>query len=350
VQGSRLLVARAADRGLATRDAFATSVELRDGQHSEAAGDFQRRVHERALELADLATPAQAVRFRLLRKPTGIAALVAPAALVLALIANPQDALREQRADDKAAIEATADVMEAEAERLAAEPGGKEAAERLEQLAEDLRQTDSLEEADELLDEAAAELRDEVSDDTAGPAAATEGLQRSLETTPAPWRQQRAECAGTARSDGARTAQHEPGALDEAAQRLDDLAATQEAGDPATADLLREAAEAMRDGDVATAQARLGEAGQAAAQSSADAAEQTAAGEAAQAAADAAERLAQARGEAAGEGQGEGQGEGRAGSGRRSGRRSRSRSGARPGSGAGFGLRPGLGFGLGFGR
>jgi len=346
-----LLVARAADRGLATRDAFATSLELRaihgaDDTHDRST-DFDRRVHQRAQELAEVAAPAEAVRFRLLRKPTGIAALVAPAALVLALIANPQDALRDQRAADDAAIEATADVLDSEAERLAGEPGGQDAAERLEQLADDLRQTDSVEEADELLDQAAAELRDEVSDDLLAQRAATEGLQRRLETTPLPG----ASSDQTAQEQLESMAQELPGMnqeqLDDAAQRLDDLAATQEAGDPATAELLREAAAAMREGDVATAQARLGEAGQAAAQSSADAAEQTAAGEAAQAAADAAERLAQARGDSAGQGEGQGEGEGQGqgqgegqGQGQGEGQGQGSGSGSGQGSGSGSGGNP----------
>lgn len=310
-----MLVARAADRGLRTRDAFATSLEL-EGRDD----DFADRVRARAGELAAVSAPKEAVRFRLLRKPTGIAAIVAPAALALALIANPQDALRQHRADDKAAIEATADVVKAEAERVAQQPGGAKAAERLQQLAEDLAKTDSLEKADEVLDKAAAELRQQVGDDLLAKKAATEGLQHSLENSPLPGASSEQSVQEQLQAMARELPSMTEAQLAEAAQRLDDLAATQEAGDPATADKLTEAAQALRDGDIATAQARLGEAGQASAQASSDADAQTAAGDAAQTAANAADRLAQARDgdPQAGQGQGSGQGQGQ-GSGQGSG-------------------------------
>lgn len=306
-----MLVARAADRGLGTRDAFATSLEFTD----ETDDDFAQRVQARAQELAAVSTSKAAVPLRLRRRPTGIAVLVAPAAIVLALMANPQDAMRQDRARDAAAIEATADVLRSEAERIAQQPEGAAAAERLEQLAADLEKTDSLDKAQELLDQAAAELRDQVGPDLLAKKAATEGLQRSLENSPLP---------GTTHEEAAeQTVQQQLDALAaelpsmtaaeraETAQRLEDLAATQEAGDPATADALRDAAQALREGDVAGAQARLGEAGQANAQAASEAAQQTAASEAAQAAANAGEQLANAgNGQSAGQGDGQGSGQG----------------------------------------
>jgi hypothetical protein len=345
-----LLVARAADRGLRTRDAFATSLEL--AGHDD---DFADRVRHRAQELAGVAEPKEAVHYRLLRKPTGIAALIAPAALVLAFIANPQDALRERRANDAAAIEATADVVEAEAQRIAELPGGQDAAERLQQLADELSNTDSLEMADELLQEAEAELRNEVGTDTLATTAATEGLQRSLENSPLPG----ASSEQSVQQQLDALAGELPGMSDsersDAAERLEALAATQEAGDPATADLLREAAQAIRDGDIATTQARLGEAGQASAEAAGEASAQAAAGEAAQAAADAGERLQQARdgqpgqGEGQGQGQGQGQGEGQ-GSGEGQGRGQGSGQGQGQGSGQGQGQGQGSGQGQGQGQ
>ena len=77
-----ILVARAADRGLRTRDAFATSVEL-DGRDD----DFADRVHARARELAAVSAPSEAVRFRLLRKPVAIAAIMS--SLCWIMIAGP---------------------------------------------------------------------------------------------------------------------------------------------------------------------------------------------------------------------------------------------------------------------
>ena len=331
------LVARAADRGLGTRDAFATSLELEHHNPNDNDDDFAQRVHVRAGELAAVSQPNDAVPLRWRRRPTVVAAFVAPAAIALALMANPQDAIRQEQARDEAAIEATADVLRSEAERIAQQPEGAEAAERLEQLAAELDKTDSLDRAQELLDEAAAELREEVGDDLLAKKAATEGLQRSLENSPLP---------GTSTEEaGEQTIQEQLDALadelpgmtaaerEATAQRLENLAATQEAGDPATADALRQAAQDLREGDVAGAQARLGEAGQANAQAASEAAQQAAAGDAAQAAANAGERLANARDgqPAAGQGDGQGQGQGQGqGSGQGSGQQGSGGAGGNP--------------------
>lgn len=332
-----MVVARAADRGLGTRDAFATSLELAD----QSDDDFSQRVQIRASELAAVSTSKAAVPLRWRRRPTGIAMLVAPAAIALALMANPQDAMREDRARDEAAIEATADVLRSEAERIAQQPEGAEAAARLEQLAADLEKADSLDKAQELLDQAAAELREQVGDDLLAKKAATEGLQRSLENSPLP--------GSSAEEAAEQSVQEQLDALAdelpsmtaaeqaEVAERLDDLAATQEAGDPATADALREAAQALREGDVAGAQARLGEAGQASAQASGEAAQQTAISDAAQSAANAGEQLGNAgEGQSAGQGQGSGQGQGQGqGSGQGQGQGQGSGQGSGQGQGSG---------------
>ncbi len=309
------LVARAADRGLGTRDAFETSLEL----ERENDDDFARRVHIRAGELAAVSQPKEAVPLRWRRRPTLVAAFVAPAAIALALMANPQDAMRRERARDEAAIEATADVVRSEAERIAQRPEGAAAAERLEQLAADLEKTDSLDKAQELLDQAAAELRDQVGDDLLAKKAATEGLQHSLENSPLPGTSSQEAAEQTVQQQLDALADELPGMTAteraETAQRLEDLATTQEAGDPATADALRQAAQGLREGDVAGARARLGEAGQANAQAASEAAQQTAASDAADAAANAGDRLADARDGQPAAGQGDGQGSGQQSSG-----------------------------------
>jgi hypothetical protein len=144
------VVARAADRGLHTRDAFATSLELRD-QH----GEMTDRVHQRAASLADGALSRAAVPLHLYRRPLVIALLLGPLAVLLAVWANPQDDRRAEERADRAAIEATADVLRADAARIAEQPGGTEAAERLERLADELSRTDDLTKAEQLLDDAA---------------------------------------------------------------------------------------------------------------------------------------------------------------------------------------------------
>ncbi len=338
-----LLVARAADRGLDTRDAFATSLELSSLASSADAADddFCQRVHARAEELAHASTASSAVRYRLLRRPTGVAAILAPAALALALIANPQDTLRDQRAQDRAQIAATADVMRAEATRLAATPDGAQAAVRLKELADELSTTSSLEKADELLDEAAAELRQDVGTDLLTKRAATEGLARSLESAPLPGAS--SDQSVQEQLDALQAALPTMTAAEraDAAQRLENLAATQEAGDPATAAALGQAAQALTAGDAAGAQAALGEAGAASGQAAADANAQAAASDAAQSAAAAADRLAQARDGTPQAGQGAGSGTGTgSGSGQGSGSGSGQGSGSGSGSGQGAGGSP----------
>ncbi|HAP76152.1 MAG TPA: hypothetical protein DCR14_08730, partial [Acidimicrobiaceae bacterium] len=240
------VVARAADRGMQTKDAFSTSLELADDD--VANDDFTRRVHRRAADLASTADAGQAVQYRWYRTPTAVAAVAAPAALVLALMANPQDAAREQRERDRDRIEAVADVLEAEAERLGEQPDAEAAAERLKELAEQLRQADDLDEAEELLQEAAAELRENAGDNLLAQKAASEGLQRSLENTPLPGATADQTVAEQMDALAEQLPEMSETELQEAAERLEALADTQEAGDPATADALREAAEAMRAG------------------------------------------------------------------------------------------------------
>lgn len=343
-----MLVARAADRGLGTRDAFATSLEF--AGHTD---EFAQRVERRADELASVSTARAAVPYRWRRRPTGLTLVIAPAALVLALMANPQDAKRHDRERDRARVAATAEVVRAEAERIAQLPEASDAAARLEELAAQLENADSLEEAQELIDQAVAELRELVGDDLLARKAATEGLQRSLENSPLP---------GTASSERDRSVAEQLDALagqlpemtaserEAAAQRLDDLAATQEVGDPATADALHQAADALREGDIAGAQARLGEAAQAHGRAASEAAQQTAAAEAAQAAANAGEQLDGGEGQSAGQGSGQGQGQGDGqGQGQGQGDGQGSGSGSGQGSGSGSGGSPSGGVGGGSG-
>jgi hypothetical protein len=301
-----LVVAKAADRGLSTKDAFSTSLELHDSDNL-----FTDRVHERAAVLARHATADAAVPIPFYRRHVVTAAVLGPAAVVLALIANPQDRLREQREADEAAIEATSDVIRAEAERIAAAPEGSAAAERLQRLADELAQAEDVTEAEELLSQAEAELRSEVSDDLLAKKAASEGLARSLENAPLPGASSQQSAQEQMESMAESLSGMNAEQLEAAAERLEALAESLEAGDPATAEALNEAAEALRNGDVAAAQARLGEAAAASASNDAAVAGEAAAGEAAEAAADAGERLGDNRnGDRAQGGKGNGKGDG----------------------------------------
>ncbi len=94
------------------------------------------------------------------------------------------------------------------------------------------------------------------------------------------------------------------------AERLADLAATQAAGDPATAAALEEAAAALANGDIASARAALGEAALAQAASADAVAGQVANGRAAEGLRAAGQGLGSGEGTGEGQGAGQGQGEG----------------------------------------
>ena len=79
-----LVVARIADRGLRTRDAFATALEVpADVEH------FGARIRTRAVELSAGARPKDAVRYRWRRRSLAITAIVVPAAIALARRPQP---------------------------------------------------------------------------------------------------------------------------------------------------------------------------------------------------------------------------------------------------------------------
>ncbi len=294
-------VARAADRGLATKDTFETAL------HFEALdGPFGERIVERAERAAETAAPAEAAPLRSWGRRWMIAGALAVLALGAALIGNPQDDVRAQRAEDQAIIDDVAERLEERAEELAEDPLTAELAEELQTLAEELRQAEDVDEAAELLEAQEQALAAERPNDFASQQAAAQGLERSLadrplagspESSPAEQLQALAENVGELSED-------EQAAL---AERLEALAEALAAGDPATAGALADAAAALAAGDVAGAQAALGEAalaqGAAAQNVNAQLAADGVAGELGQ--------LAQGlQGQGAGQGQGQGQGAG----------------------------------------
>lgn len=316
------LAARAADNGLHTHDAFASALELGD-----VDPEFGPRIVARADHLAASATATDAVPYRFHRRPVVLAAVLGPLAVALGLISNPQDAIRQRHAAERAVIEEQAKSLEELAAEL--EQQGEtaaEATERLKELAEELAKSDSLEEAQRQLEQAADELAAAVPPDELAKKAATKGLEESLERSPLG--DQGASAAEQLEATAGALGDKSAAELAELADRLDDLAETQEAGDPATAEALAEAAAAARAGDLATASARLGEAAAAHAAATAaasSAAASSAAAAAARAAADAAARA----GDGDGTGKGSGSGSGK-GSGKGSGSGSGSGSGGNP--------------------
>ncbi|MTA13058.1 MAG: hypothetical protein F2534_10700, partial [Actinobacteria bacterium] len=175
-----LVAARAADRGLATHDAFAAALQF--AGHDDA---FAGRITRRADHLAAGARAVDAVPLRFHRNRTLAAGTLAVVAVVLAMVPNPQDERRRERAAEAAAVEQLADELRADADELATRgETAQAAAERLRQLADELARTDSLTRAEELALDAAAEMSAGVPDDLLSQKAATQGLERSLSTNP----------------------------------------------------------------------------------------------------------------------------------------------------------------------
>ena len=332
-----LVAARAADRGLHTRDALAAALEVGD-----EPGPFTARVQARATEAAAGASAREAVPMPRALRRMAASSVLAAGALGLAWMPNPQDDVRRDRAAEQAALEAEADDLREAADALDELPGAGEAeaalAEQLRALADEMDDASSLEEGLAALTEAQAALEAQIPADLLARKAATTGLDRSLEAAPLP-----GTTGGSAAEQLEQLAESVAGlSLDEQAalaERLGELADTQAVGNPDAAEALDAAAAALAAGDVAAAQAALGEA--AAAQASATASAQ--AGEAAAAAASAvaasaadAQAAAAGSGEQAGAGQGQGEGQGE-GEGQGSGTGSGSGQGQGSGQGSGGG-------------
>ena len=253
-----LVAARAADRGLDTRDALAAALEVGD-----EPGPFTARVQARATEAAAGASAREAVPMPRALRRMAASSVLAAGALGLAWMPNPQDDVRRQRAAEQAALAAEADDLRDAADAIDEMPGAGEAeaslAEALRSLADELDDAGSLETGLEALAQARADLEAQVPADLLALKAATTGLDRSLEATPLP---------GTTGATAADQLEQLAGALaglspeEQAAlaERLGELAATQAVGDPAAAEALDAAAAALASGDLAGAEAALGEA------------------------------------------------------------------------------------------
>jgi hypothetical protein len=331
-----IVVARALDAGLESRDALAASIEF-----AGTDSPFGPAIRERAMVIAREATPAAALpAARWGMRRLGALGLLAAIAVALTIAPSPQDERRAQEAREATAVaEAVASL------RRAADAADDPAiAAKLDSLADRIA-TQSLDRAlATLADMEASELQ-AAGSDLSSAVAAQDGLERSLQTSPLP-----GSNGGDAEAQ-LRAASESLGAMSEAdrsalAERLDALAATQTAGAPELATALKEAAESVRSGSPAAASA-VAAAATAAAAASSSTAERTAASQAASAAASAratASQAAQGQGQGQGRAQGQGQGQGRA-QGQGQGQGARAGSGARPGpgsgSGSGAGARPG---------
>ncbi len=355
-------VARALDRGLEQHDTVTTALEL------ASDNPFAGRLHQQVAAL----TPddaSRAVRVPGNARPWLVGGLLLVAAVALAVVRNPADDDRDRLAQEQAAIDEVAATVEARAEELAEDPLTADLAAELDALADELARSSDIDEALERLAEATAELESDTDTDSLAERAASLGLSRTLEASPL-------TSGATPAEQLANLAEEADGLSDEdlaaLADRLAELAETQEAGDPATAEALAQAAAAAQAGDpsalaaalaaasassaAAADAAQAGIAGDLAAGDLNDLADQLAAAAAAQAANGANQAgqegqgagEGQAEGQGAGEGQGQGQGQGQ-GEGQGAGQTQGQGAGAGEGAGQGQGQGQGQGAGQGQG-
>ena len=95
------IVARAADRGLRTKDAFSTALEIPVG-----AAPFGDRVAARAVRLAGASRARDAVALPWRRRPVAFAVALTPIVLALAVTTSPGDDQRAERACLRACVPA----------------------------------------------------------------------------------------------------------------------------------------------------------------------------------------------------------------------------------------------------
>lgn len=310
-----ITVARAVDRGLDTGDFVATALEFADDDAPLA--EAARAAAARRLDAASakLAVPVR-VRARLAL----VVAALAVATVGALLAPNPQDDARAQQSAFEAQARDEAERLRERAAEIrteavgndAAETAAEELAKELEALAKALEDAPDREAAAKLLEQAARELAKGVPQNLASMEAAASGLDRSLADQP---------LAGAQDGDAANQLEQSAAALGgldadaraALATRLDRLASTQQVGNPALADALGRAADALREGDTAAAGDAMREAAGAQRSGAAAAATGASRSSASRAARDAAGRTRRgesASGEGTGEGEGEGEGNG----------------------------------------
>src|SRR6266508_950669 len=131
------LVARAADRGLDTRDVFATALQFRDHD-----GLLPEYVQRRAARLAKGARPADAIPLRTSVKRVAFLAGAAALVVGLAIAPNRQDDVRRRQAAEHRALDEDAAKVREAAAAIAEAPDATAAdqavAERLRELAQEL--------------------------------------------------------------------------------------------------------------------------------------------------------------------------------------------------------------------
>lgn len=254
-----LVVARAADIGLGTKDALATALEL--GASSQPQ-PFLEAVQRRAELLISGRNPAEAVPLQWSARRLGLTAALLVSCVGLAFAPNHQDTIRRQKAQDKVALVAAAEQIRQQAADISAQPAGAAAASSLQQLAKQLASATNLERGQQAIDKALADLQAAMSPSFLADKAAAVGLERSLQTAPLPGTT--GSAAEQLKAEAQQLAALSPEEQTALAERLQALAAAQASGSPETSQALQAAASALAAGDPTAAAAALSKAAAAA--------------------------------------------------------------------------------------
>jgi hypothetical protein len=243
---------RAAERGLRARDALTTALEF-----TNTEDDVHRIIQERANILAANARPSVAIPIRADRARLRQFALAAALAVLIGLL-PPLGSSPALSSDIAAAIDAEAAQIEEIAEAVAevdVETSDEIVAE-LERLATELRRAETLEDALRTIDEAETRLGEKVDRDFLSRKAAVQGLARDLALRPLADGAPLAAASQLEQLAEDLESLSEP-ELEALRDRLDDLAGSQAAGNPALSSQLAEAARALGEGNLAAAASSL---------------------------------------------------------------------------------------------
>lgn len=243
---------RAAERGLKARDILTTALEFTDAEDG-----VHRIIQNRADRLAADSRPSLAIPIHADRKRLSQLGLAAAIAVLIGLL-PPLGSSPALSSDVAEAIETEVTQIEEIADAVAeadVETSDEIVAE-LERVAEELRRAETLDEAVRTLEDADARLEGKVDPGFLSQKAAVQGLARDLALRP---------LAPGAPLDA--TSQFEqlaeelnslsPQEIEALRDRLNDLAGSQAAGNPALSSQLSQAARALGEGDLASAASSL---------------------------------------------------------------------------------------------
>lgn len=240
--------ARAAERGLGARDALTTALEFTDD-----TDPVHRVIQERAERLASESRASAALPIRADGSRLRQLAMAGALAVIIGLL-PPLGSTPAMSSDLDAALDEEADRIEtiAEAVEETDVDTADEIGEELRNLAQELRNAETLDQALQSIEDAESRLGEEVDPSFLSQKAAVQGLARDLalrplaEDAPLDAGSQLSELAESLDS----LSEPERAAL---ADRLADLAESQSAGNSELSTQLSEAARAVEDGDMSEA-------------------------------------------------------------------------------------------------